>query len=92
MRIEWDAYKAKANLQKHGVAFSEAASIFLDPLAATFPDPDHSMGEHRFITVGYSSLGRLIIVAHADSEFAVRIVSARTASARERKRHEDQGS
>ncbi len=90
MLVEWDAAKAKANRRKHGVAFDEAASAFLDPVSATFPDPDQSIGEFRFITVGYSSRGRLIVVAHADSNSAIRIISARPASARERKRHEDQ--
>jgi len=90
MRVEWDVIKASANLRKHGVAFDEAASVFLDPVSATFSDPDHSFGEFRFITVGYSSRGRLIVVAHADSDSVIRIISARPASAQERKRHEDQ--
>jgi len=90
MRIEWDGDKAKANLRKHRVSFNEAASVFLDPASATFGDPDHSIGEYRFITVGFSSRGRLIVVAHSEQESTLRIISARLASARERKRHEAQ--
>ncbi len=55
MIYEWDAEKAKRNLQKHGVTFEEAAAVFLDPLALTFPDPDHSSGDDREITIGRSS-------------------------------------
>lgn len=90
MRIEWDSAKAKANVRKHRVSFNEAASVFLDPASATFEDPDHGIGEYRFITVGYSSRGRLLVVAHAERESALRLISARLASAQERKRHENQ--
>lgn len=88
MRFEWDSEKAEINLRKHRVSFDEATTVFLDPLSATFPDPDHSIGERRLITVGVSVKGRLLIVAHSERGAAVRIISARPASARERKRHE----
>jgi uncharacterized DUF497 family protein len=62
MRFEWDAAKAEANAKKHGVSFEEALTVFYDPLAATFGDPDHSGSEQRFVTVGYSARGRLLVV------------------------------
>ena len=88
MRFEWDGDKAEANLRKHRISFDEAMTVFLDPLAASFDDPDHSTGERRFITVGYSSKHRLLVVAHAERGAIVRIISARLAGAKERKRHE----
>ena len=88
MKFEWDASKAAANFAKHGVSFEEAVSVFGAPLAATLPDPDHSLGEHRYLTVGYSRLGRLLVVAHAESKTKLRIISARPATARERNRYE----
>lgn len=84
MTYTWDPRKASANLRKHGVAFEEAATVFLDPGAWTFYDPDHSESEDRFITIGFSTSQRLLFVAHADEdEETVRIISARKATARE---------
>ena len=88
MKFEWDRTKAEQNLKKHRVSFDEAVTVFYDPLAATFDDPDHSVGEHRFITVGHSSRGRLLVVAHVEPGENIRIISARLTTARERKRHE----
>lgn len=88
MRFEWNSEKAAGNLRKHRVSFDEAVTVFHDPFAATFDNPDHSVGERRFLTIGYSSVGRLLIVAHVERGTVVRIISARLASARERKRHE----
>jgi uncharacterized DUF497 family protein len=88
VRFEWDPGKARQNLKKHGVYFDEAATVFYDPLSATFDDPDHSKGEQRLITVGVSSQGRLLVVAHTERGNAVRIINARPATARERKKHE----
>jgi uncharacterized protein len=88
MRFEWDPGKAKRNLIKHGISFEEAVTVFYDPLSATFDDPDHSGGEPRSITIGFSSRGRLIVVAHAERGEALRIISARPATPRERKKHE----
>ena len=88
MEFEWDRAKAGANLKKHGVPFDEAVTVFYDPLAATFNDADHSIGEPRLITIGYSSRGRLLVVSHAERGHGIRIVSARLANARERKNHE----
>ena len=88
MQFEWDPGKARRNLRKHGVSFDEAVTAFYDPLSATFDDPDHSVGEQRYITVGFSSQNRLLIVAHTERGEAARIISARLATAHERKRHE----
>jgi len=89
MVIEWDAGKARVNLQKHGVGFEEAATVFGDPLSSTISDPLHSAGEHRFIMVGFSKQGRVIVVAHAERGGRIRIISARVASRRERKQYEE---
>jgi uncharacterized DUF497 family protein len=88
MQFEWDPGKARRNLRKHGVSFDEAVTAFYDPLSATFDDPDHSIGEQRYITVGFSSQNRLLIVGHTERGEAVRIISARLATTHERKRHE----
>lgn len=87
-KFEWDDQKASANVQKHGVSFDDAASAFLDPLAYTFADPDHSVGESRMVTFGFSQAGRLLAVVHAERGRAVRIISARTATRHERKIYE----
>ena len=89
MTYEWDPVKAGANLAKHQVTFEEAASVFLDPSALTFSDPDHSDEEDREITIGRSSRKRVLFVAHASREGRVRIISARRATRRERKQHEE---
>ena len=88
MRFEWDGSKAASNLKKHRVSFEEAATVFYDPLAATFGDPDHSQEESRLITVGYSARGRLLVVSHMERGGATRLISARRVTLRERKRHE----
>lgn len=88
MRFEWDRDKAVSNCNKHGVPFDEAVTVFYDPLAATFGDPDHSVEEDRLITLGYSGQGRLLVVCHTERSGAIRIISARRATVRERKRHE----
>jgi uncharacterized DUF497 family protein len=88
MRFEWDRRKATRNQRKHGVSFDEAVTVFYDPLAATFDDPDHSVDESRFITVGYSSGHRLLVVSYTERGTTIRIISARRANAQERKRHE----
>ena len=83
MIYEWDAGKAARNLKKHGIDFTEAASVFLDPLAVTYRDPDHSEGEERFITAGESSRGQVILVSHLDHGDRIRIISARKATRKE---------
>ncbi len=89
MRFEWDGRKASRNLVKHDVSFEEAVSVFGDPLSKTFPDPDHSQDEERFIIIGASESGKILVVAHTDDETAVRIISAREATYRERKSYEE---
>lgn len=90
MNFEWDPIKAAQNRRKHGIAFQEAATVFGDPIGVTYDDPDHSITEHRFITVGTSSAGRLLIVAHADRGESIRIISARKTTPRERQLYEQE--
>ena len=90
MNFEWDPGKAARNLRNHEVSFYEAATVFGDPLARTYDDPDHSDAELRFITVGVSNAGRVLMVAHADRADNIRIISARPATARERKQYEEE--
>ena len=87
--VEWDARKAAANLRKHGVSFEEAASVFRDPLAMTFPDPDHSLEESREITIGYTIKRRVVFVSHCEREDRIRIIGARLATRTERKQYEN---
>ena len=89
MNFEWDPGKARKNRRKHRVSFEEAATVFGDPLALTFPDPDHSETEHRFITVGISSAKRVLIVAHTERGETLRIISARKVTRGERKYYEE---
>jgi uncharacterized DUF497 family protein len=84
MEFGWDAGKAALNLRKHGVSFKDAATVFGDSLAITFPDPDHSVDENRFITIGLSEQGKLLIIAHTEQGNAIRIISARDYARRER--------
>jgi len=89
--FEWDEVKAKRNLAKHGIGFEEAASVFFDPLSITISDPDHSQpGEDRWITLGVSNLGKLLVVAHCDRGEVVRIISARSAIPSERRTYEEE--
>jgi len=88
MQFEWDPVKAKLNFKKHKVHFEEAVTVFYDPLSATFEDVDHSVGEQRFITIGFSSHDRLLIVSHTERGTVLRIISARRATSHERKKHE----
>jgi uncharacterized protein len=89
VNFEWDPRKAATNESRHSVSFHEAATVLGDPLASTFFDPDHSEEEHRFLTIGMSSHGRLLIVAHSDRGAIIRIISARELTARERKQYEE---
>jgi len=89
MRFVWDEKKAASNLGKHRISFEEAATVFDDPLSDTFPDPDHSLHEHRFIIRGSSESGKILVVAHTDDGDLVRIISAREATHGERKSYEE---
>jgi len=88
MKFTWNPDKATANLRKHGVDFDEATTVFGDPLAGTFADLDHSIGETRLITVGMSHKKRLLVVSHTETPNEIRIISARPATAHERKKYE----
>lgn len=88
MEFEWDPEKEQSNLDKHGVDFTEAATVFGDLLEITISDPDHSIGEFRFLSMGHSSLNRLLVVSYTEREDRIRIISARTASSRERRQYE----
>ena len=83
-RFEWDDAKAAINFRKHRVSFEEAASTFLDPLAYTFDDPDHSIGEQRLLTFGLSRFGHLLAVIHVERGNSIRIISTRRATRHER--------
>lgn len=89
MIYEWDPKKAEANLRKHGVSFEEAATVFVDLLAVTYPGPDHSDEENREITIGYSTKQRPLFVSHCPRRGHIRIISARRATRKERKQHEE---
>jgi len=79
-RFEWDNQKAKSNVEKHGVSFDEAVSVFADSLALTFADTDHSEAEDQSRTYGISNQGRLLVVVHTERRNKVRIISARKAT------------
>jgi len=87
VKFEWNPKKAAANLANHGVSFEVASTVFGDPLAGTISDPLHSVEEARFITVGHSVSGALLVVVHAERGERVRIISARQATPSERKRY-----
>jgi uncharacterized protein len=88
MEFEWDAGKAAANLAKHGVGFPEAMGVFGDPLEVTIADPVHSRREARFVSIGLSEAGRLLVVVYTERERRIRIISAREAAPRERRHYE----
>jgi len=90
VQFEWNPEKEEANLRKHGVTFAEAATVFLDPLSLTVPDPLHSDSEDRFVVTGLSQSQRHLVVVHADRGDRIRIISARLATAAERKRYESE--
>ena len=88
MKFEWDAKKAAANLAKHGVSFEDGSAVFGDPLAGTIPDPLRFADEARFITVGHSASGKVVVFVHAERDERVRIISARLATSAEKRRYE----
>jgi uncharacterized DUF497 family protein len=90
VNFAWDPKKAEINLRKHGVTFTEAATVMEDPLGITVPDPDHSMDEDRYLTVGSSRSQRLLLVAHTEREAVIRIISARELTRAERKDYEEE--
>ncbi len=86
--FEWDPEKARLNLERHGVSFEEAASVFFDPLSLTIADPIHSVDENRFVIIGHSLMQRVLVVVHADRSDKIRIISARQATSAERRNYE----
>jgi len=89
LSFEWNENKARANLAKHGVSFEEASTVFGDPMSITIPDPAHSQAEDRWIILGHSQRGRLLVVVHTERGDNLRIISARAAARRERKQYEE---
>ena len=92
MKFTWDPNKAEENLKAHGVDFREAATVFDDSLSTTFPDVDHSVDERRFVIIGMSAPGRILVVSHTETGDTIRIISARTATRRERRFYEEDDS
>jgi uncharacterized protein len=90
MEFEWDPNKDRGNQEKHGISFEEAATAFDDELQITIPDPDHSIGELRHVTIGLTASGRLIVVSHTeDEDDRIRVINARVATAQERRTYEE---
>ena len=89
IRFEWDPNKAETNLEKHGVTFEEATTVFYDDHARIDDDPDHSIGEHRELICGRSAEGRLLLVSFTERGEAIRIIHARVAASRERRKYEE---
>ena len=92
MEFEWDIVKAESNVEKHGVSFAEAMTVFGDPLEITIPDPDHSEGEFRLLSLGRSARERLLVVAYTEREGRIRLISAREAAPKERRKYESEQS
>ena len=89
MQFEWNQNKAASNLSKHGVSFEEAKTVFDDPLYIDFYDPDHSEDEERYLIVGESNRGRLLIVSYTEREDSIRLISAREVTRTEREAYEE---
>lgn len=89
MDFEWDEEKAAANIDKHGVTFEEARSVFNDPLLIDFYDPDHSIDERRYLIIGESVGRRVLIVSYTERDSAIRLISAREATPAERRAYEE---
>ena len=87
--FEWDPKKARLNIKTHGVSFDEASAAFRDPLSQTIDDPLHSEDEDRFVLIGRSIQGRLLVIVHTDRGDRIRIISARLATKKERLRYEE---
>ncbi|MEX2304302.1 MAG: BrnT family toxin [Bryobacterales bacterium] len=90
LRFEWDQRMAASNFAKHGVSFEEATSVFKDTLSATLSDPDHSFSDSRFVDLGISYLGRLIVVSYVEGISSIRIISARRATRLEQNQYENE--
>jgi len=91
LNFEWDEEKAEANVKKHRVSFDEATTVFIDPFSITIPDPDHSVDEQRYVDLGSSDKGRVLVVVYTERASNVRIISCRKATSSERKLYEEGG-
>jgi len=89
LTFEWDEEKAKENLRKHKIDFTEAKTIFNDPFSITIPDTEHSIGEHRYIDIGQSSKGQILVVVYTERMSNIRIISCRSATKLERRIYEE---
>ena len=89
MTFEWDQQKAQSNLVKHGIAFKEAQTVFDDPLYVDFYDPDHSQNENRYIIIGASSMGHILLVSYTERGNITRIISARKVTKQEFKAYQE---
>jgi len=87
--FEWDEEKAKANLRKHRISFDEATAVFADPFSLTIPDPDHSTDEQRYVDIGSSEKGRVLIVVYTERATRIRVISCREATPSERRLYEE---
>jgi len=87
--FEWEPKKARSNRQKHNVSFEEASTVFGDRQSITIPDPKHFEHEERWITIGRSHQGKLLVVVHTENDTSIRLISARTATSAERKQYEE---
>jgi uncharacterized DUF497 family protein len=90
MEFEWDESKAAQNEKKHKVSFEEASTVFADVLSSTFHDPDHSFEEDRYVTIGTSDRGRVLLISHTNRASRIRILSARKAKPHEREAYEEE--
>lgn len=86
--FEWDKEKAAVNLEKHGISFEEASTVFADSLSLTINDPLHSWEEQRFVTIGESVEEEILVVVYTQRDTKIRIISAREATRRERRDYE----
>ena len=91
LNYEWDEEKAKTNFKKHRVSFDEAITVFLDPFSITIADPNHSVDEQRYIDIGSSDKGRVLVVVYTERLSNIRIISCRKATPSERKLYEEGG-
>jgi len=89
LNFEWDEAKAKLNINKHGVTFEEASTVFNDALSTTFPDPSHSFNENRYIILGMTLFSKLLVISHIYRDSNVRIISARSATKKEKQFYEN---
>jgi len=89
MTFEWNDAKARINLQRHQIDFEEAKTVFNDPFLLTFPDPDHSDGEYRYLSIGHSARERTLVVIHTESQTVIRMISCRKATRKERRAYEE---